>query len=168
MEQAELSRPAEVNLQGAQSVAGMAEREGWTPDSYALTLAGHIRNSGVPLQAQTERLQALAQVGGSLAVGADSATAAALSQHYAVLEALHQRFAHEALKALDAGGRNAPEVADRFLSASLRAQRAAMGVLSALKVLRDAAPTRTPAPALSPAPFTSMSMAEVLPLSGLN
>lgn len=164
MEQAELSRPAEVNLQGAQTVAGMAQREGWTPDGYALTLAGHIRNSGVPLQVQTERLQALAQMGGSLAVGADSATATALSQHYAVLEALHQRFAHEALKALDAGGRNAGAEADRFLSASLRAQRAAMGVLSALKVLRDAVPTRPSAPVLPPAP--SMPMAEVLPLSG--
>ena len=129
-------------------MAGMAESEGWTPDSYAITLAGHIRNSGVPLQAQQQRLQALARVG----AGADSAAAEALCQHWAVLDALHQRFAMEAFKALDGGGRNAGAEADRFLSASLRAQRAAMGVLSALKVLRDAAPTRPSAPGLSPVP----------------
>jgi hypothetical protein len=164
----DLAQRAPTEIAETGSLAGMAEFEGFTPTSYALTLASHIRDSGVSLQVQTERLAALAQVGAGLGLEADSAAAAALAEHFAILEALHQRFAYEAFKALNAGGRNAPEVADRFLSASLKAQRAAMGVLSALKVLRDAAPTRPSAPGPSPAPSTSMPMAEVLPLSGLD
>lgn len=146
----DLTRPAAVNLAGSASPADMAQREGWDPTRYAVTLAENVRRTDVPLDAQRERLAALAGCGAL----ADQAAADALAQHYAVLEALHQRFTLEAFKALDSGNPKSADVADRYLSAALKAQNAAMRVLSALKVLRDApqpsAPT-TPMPA-PPAP----------------
>ena len=137
--------PAHVSLAGAQSVADMAAAEGfWSPESYALVLSSKIRNSGVGLGAQTERLAALAGIGGSLSLQADQASAAVLCQHLAVCEALHQRFAHDAFVALNTGGSKAPEIAERYLSSSLKAQRACLAILSALKVLRSTAPTAPP------------------------
>lgn len=141
----DLTRPAAVNLAGSASPADMAQREGWDPTRYAVVLAENVRRTDVPLDAQRERLAALAGCGAL----ADQAAAEALAQHYAVLEALHQRFTLEAFKALDSGGVRAADVADRYMAAALKAQNAAMRVLSALKVLRDApqpsAPT-TPMP----------------------
>ena len=119
--------------------------EGWDPERYAVVLAENVRRTDVPLDAQRERLAALACTGAH----ADQTSADALAQHYTVLEALHHRFTREAFEALDRGGPRAPEVADRYLSASLKAQAAAMRVLSALKVLRDAqspSTTTTPPP----------------------
>lgn len=146
----DLSRrtPAPGGLVGAHSVAEMAALEEWTPESYAVVLASNIRNSGVGLSAQTERLAALAGIGGALSLQADETTAAMLTEHLAVLEALHQRFAHEALKALNAGGNKAEVVAERYLSASVKAQRACLAVLSALKVIREGVAPTTRAPAV--------------------
>ncbi len=153
MNQANLAAPATAALQGAKSWGDLATAEGWTPEDYSLALAENIRTTAVPLDVQRERLAALAQLGGGLSQTGDQAAATRLAQHFAVLEALHQRFAFEAFEALRGNGPRASEIAERYLGASLKAQRAAMSVLSALKVLRDSqapggAPTTiTPAPA---------------------
>lgn len=138
--------PTHVSLVGSQSVADMAASEKWTPDSYAVALASNVRNCGVDLQAQTERLQALAGMGGALSLQADQ-TAAALAQHYAILEALFQRFTHESLRALNNGGPKAPEIANGYLGASIKAQRACLAVLSALRVIRGGAASAPTTPA---------------------
>lgn len=148
----DLTRPAAVNLAGSASPADMAQREGWDPTRYAVVLAENVRRTDVPLDAQRERLAALAGCGAL----ADQAAADALAQHYAVLEALHHRFTLEAFKALDSGNPKSADVADRYLAAALKAQRAAMAVLSALKVLRDAPPSPSTAPTtpMPPPPAT--------------
>jgi hypothetical protein len=159
MMEANLKKPADAVLLGAHSVEELARLEGWSPQRYALGLSEAIRDSCVPLDAQRERLAALAAMAPGL--GADQHSADALAQHFAVLEALWQRFAfaaHGALKEAQSGNEKKGQqgAADRYLSAALRAQRAAMQCLSALKVLRDAqAPTTSPttsapAPALLP------------------
>ena len=154
-----LNKPAQQALLGAESPGELARREGWSPERYALGLSEAIRDSCVPLDAQRERLAALAAMAPDLK--ADQQSADALAQHFAVLEALWQRFAfaaHGALKEAQGGTtrRGQEGAADRYLSAALKAQRAAMQCLSALKVLRDAqaAPT-TPASALALAPLPS-------------
>lgn len=143
-----LRTPAHVSLAGSRSVADMATMEGWDPEKYALVLASTIRNWEVPLQVQTERLAALAGIGGALSPRADEAAATVLSQHLAVIEALHQRFAHQAFISLSSGGNKSVETASRALDASIKAQRACLAILSALRVLRSTAPT---APSLEPA-----------------
>lgn len=133
-----LNEPTTVDLQGAGSLEEMAQREMWSPERYAVVLAENIRRTDIPLDRQRERLAALAQVGGSVDQIADQAAADALAQHYVVLEALHQRFALQAFEALNTNSPKAAEIADKYLSASLKAQRAAMACLSSLKILRDA------------------------------
>ena len=151
---AALNAPATAALQGARSWGDLATAEGWSPEDYALVLAENIRKTGVSLDSQRERLVALARLGGDLPQSGDHAAADALAQHFAVLDALQHRFAGEALLALQGNGPRASEIADRFLNASLKAQRAAMAVLSALKVLRDSqAPGGTPT-TITPAPAT--------------
>lgn len=137
-----LNEISSADLTGSASIADMAASEGWEPDFYACSLAEHIRSTNVPMDMQRERLVALAQVGAGLA-GAQ-ASADELSQHYVVLEALFHRFAMAAHGALQSGGPRASEIAERYLSASLKAQRAGLATLSALKVLREeAAPPTT-------------------------
>jgi hypothetical protein len=111
----------------------MAQREGWDPTLYTVVLSEHIRATTVPLDAQRERLAALAGCG----AGADKATADVLAQHFSILEALHHRFSQEAVTAMKSSRGRGPEDAERYLAASLRAQRAALAVLSALKTLRE-------------------------------
>lgn len=136
-----LNEISTADLSGSTSIADMATSEGWEPDFYACSLAEHIRNTNVPMDMQRERIRALAQLGAGLA-GAQ-ASADELSQHYAVLDSLFHRFAMAAHGALQAGGPRASEIAERYLSASLKAQRASLATLSALKMLREevAAPT---------------------------
>jgi hypothetical protein len=130
-----MGKPATADLTGCGTVADMAAREGWTPDTYALTLSESIRDSRVPLDVSRERLQALAQVGAGLA--GDQAAADELARHYSVLEAIWHRFARTAHE-ISAGDPARGSVhSERYLNAALKAQRAAMSCLSALKVLRD-------------------------------
>ena len=128
-----LDQPAAVDLTGCTSIAATAGRESWDPDRYAISLAENIRNSGVLLDSQRERLAALAGAGAA----AGQASADELARHYSILEALYHRFAHAAIEAMNSGLPRASETADRYLSASLRCQKAALACLSALKVLRD-------------------------------
>ena len=130
-----LNEISTADLVGCTTVDAMAKREEWPPSLYAVALSEEIRATNVPLDRQRERLAALAQVGAGLA--GDRASADELANHYAILEALWHRFAREANESLKSDRPRASEIADRYLTAALKAQRAAMGVLSALKVLRD-------------------------------
>lgn len=138
---------ATADLAGCTTTAAMASAEAWDPDTYALALSEHIRDSKVPLDRQRERLAALAQVG----TGADRAAADELARQFSILESLFHRFARAAHEiSVTDHARNSVH-AERFLSASLKAQRAAMATLSALKVLRDGAPTTPASGVLAPA-----------------
>lgn len=139
-----ISGPAQVSLVGAETIAVMAELEGWSGDEYALALSAAIRHNSVSLDNQRERLVCLAAMGET----ADSTAGGALAQHFQVLEALFMRFSLEALEALQRGGHKSSEISERYASAAMRAQGASLRVLSALKALRDApSPPTTPAAA---------------------
>ena len=150
MQRNSLNDPATVDLQRAGSVAEMANREGWDDDTYVVSLSETIRRTTIPLDRQLERLQALASVGAA----ADRAAADALVQQLALLEALHQRFAYEGCLLLRSEKNRASEIAERYLNASLKAQAAAVRVLSALKALRDS-PSVEPPTTLQALPVAS-------------
>lgn len=158
-----LGQIATVNLTGSASIEAMAEAEGvHCPDSYAVALSEHIRDSQVPFDSQRERMKALAQVGAGLA--GDRASADELARHFSVLEALFHRFARAAheVSAKDPIRGSGPAVA--YLGAAMKAQRAALATLSALKVLRDgnqAAPLTTSAPAPAAGPVVEAGAVEV-------
>lgn len=152
-----LNTPAAVDLTGCTSVADMAARESvepdnWNPDDYAMLLSEHIRDSGVPLDRQRERLAALAQVGQVLQ--GDAPAAAELARHALILGALFERFALVAHNlSVKNGGGLTSVAAERYLNAALKSQRAALGTLSALKTLRDSATAPTTAGnIMAPAP----------------
>lgn len=154
----ELKEPATVNLSNSTGVADMANKEAFDPDLYAIALAHNIRNDGVSLDVQRERLAALAQVGGCLA--ASQASAAELGRHLLILNALFDRLALMAAKAAGQPGKHSAEAADRLTSSAIKAQRAAVSVLGAMKLLRDGAqmvatlPTTTPDNSSNPAQQT--------------
>ena len=130
----DLENPAIVDLMGSGSVADMASREGYLePTDYAMALAAHLRHPKVKMSNQRERLHALAQLGGS----ADLATAEVLVQHLAIIEGLMHRFSFESVRVMGIPGKRPDEASERYLKAALQAQRAALGILSALKTLRD-------------------------------
>ena len=150
-----LDQISAVDLSGSASMTEVAEREMFDPDKYAACLAEAIRATNVPLDRQRERLAALAQVGAGLA--GDRASADELARHHAILEALFHRFAREAHEALKSDKPRASEIADRYLSAALKAQRAALATLSALKVLRDGNQPQPPTTAaIQPAPAVTL------------
>lgn len=135
MSDIDLEKPATVDLTGSASIADMAQAEKWDPDRYSVALSENIRNSGMSLDMQRERLTSLAQVGAGLA--GDQATAVEIARHWLTLDALYQRFSRAAVEAMGSDRPRASEIADRYLNAALKAQRAAMACLSALKVLRE-------------------------------
>ena len=147
-DRADLSKHCTAELQGATSVAEMAEAEAWNPDLYAVNLARHIREDGVSPAAQVERLRALSQVG----TGADKAASDELGRHSILLSALFEHLALASAKAANAGGLRSAEAAQRLATAAIRAQRAAAQCLGALKVLRDGSsiPTRSEIGRVSP------------------
>lgn len=131
----QLNQIAAVDLSGCATIGAMAEREAWDPDRYAITLAENCRESGMSLDTQRERLACLAQVGAGL--DGDSASAGELARHFAVLDALFQRFARASVEAMGTGRPGSSETAERYLKASITAQRAALACLSALHAIRD-------------------------------
>jgi hypothetical protein len=164
-----LKYPATENLGEVEQVADMARLEHFDPDRYAISLAHHIRNEGVQMDVQRERLAALARVGGGL--GGASASAQELARHFVILNALFDRLSMETVKAASLPGGRGADAADRLLNAAVKAQRASVAVLSALKVLREEASTgggggaaphpdngspNETAPALPPAEQTDM------------
>jgi hypothetical protein len=142
-----LDQISTVDLVDSASLEDMAAREGWAPGEYAIGLAEEIRPTYFPLDRQRERLAQLAQVGAGLA--GDAVTAEALMEHYAILEAIWHRLAREAVLALSSGDKRAGEHSERFLSGALKAQRACMAVLSAVKVLRDGQAVQAQPPAVA-------------------
>lgn len=142
MEKRNLDKPAEVSFVGAESLPEIARAEGWSSSGYAAALAQRILHPEVNLSIHLERIQALAGTGQE----ADSWTAQVLAENFEVVESLSLRFALEAEAALstDRATAKGAEIAERYLNASIKAQRAALGILSALKALRDA---HSPSPA---------------------
>lgn len=135
-----ISRPVTVSLVGCGSMADMAAREGWTLPEYAVALADRIRHPSEQLSNQTERLVCLAAMNEE----ADRTGGEALAAHFLVLESLMMRFSLAAEEALGRKDSKGAEIAERYLSAAVKAQVAGVRVLGALKAIRDA-PTR-PAP----------------------
>jgi hypothetical protein len=144
----ELNEPATVSLSNSASVADMAQREGFDPNKYAVSLSHHIRADGVPMDVQRERLAALAQLAGGL--GAEK-SAEELARHYLVLNALFDRLALQAAKAAGGAGQANAQAAERLTAGAIKAQRAAVAVLGALTVLRQQA-NPSPGPSLPPGP----------------
>jgi hypothetical protein len=91
--------------------------------------------SATGIEAQRERLAALAELGGSLR--ADHAAAGELARHYALLAALFRRLLIDAARLTDSP--RSADAAGRLLDAALKAQRASLACLSALKTIRDTA-----------------------------
>ena len=155
MKQKSLESPTAADLSGARSLAEAARMEGHSPADYAIKLADAIRMRKQPLSNQRERLQALARAGG----GADRATADTLAQHHQVLEALFTRFAIEAAHWLESDKPNASVISERFLSAAIKAQVAAVRVLSALRTIREA-PSPSPREGELGAPTRPVALSE--------
>lgn len=129
-----------ADLAGSTSLGEMATREGFTPSTYAIALADYLRDGELPGDLQRERIAALVGLGRN----ADVATADELAHHYVLLEALLQRFAVESVKALTKDAPRAAHVSETYLNASIKAQRAALACLSALKAIRSTpSPTTT-------------------------
>ncbi|MCF8169358.1 MAG: hypothetical protein K9K38_17215 [Rhodoferax sp.] len=135
-----LSHPATVDLTGTASIAAMAAREilVWDPDTYAANLALHIRSDRVPLDVQRERLAQLSTIG----VSAGKASAQELARHALLLDALFAKFAHASAELLDANSVRNAVASERYLGMAVKAQRAALATLSALKILRDSEQSR--------------------------
>jgi hypothetical protein len=142
MSETTFNTPATADFQGVRSISDIAEREGFTDTSdYAMRFAQALC-CGDSLDVMRERLIALTSAAGH--VDPDKATASELGGNYLILQALFHKLIIQSVAATESGGRGSSEAGERLLNGAFKAQRAAMACLSALKVLRDAAPT-TPA-----------------------
>lgn len=132
---------ASRDLSEARTLAAMADAEGWNSDAdgYAVEFAQALASDGGNLDTQRERLAALASIATGLA--ADAASASEIGRHYVILEALFRRLLLDSCKASASGQRSGSEAAERLLNGALKAQRAALACLSALKMLREALPS---------------------------
>lgn len=142
--------PATADFQGVRNMRDIAEREGFTSSSdYAVQFAQALCSGG-PLDVMRERFVALTSASGNLHHDhdPDKAAAAEIAQHFLILEALFRKLIIQSVAATEFGGRGSSEAGERLLNGAFKAQRAAMACLSALKVLRDGAPTT---PAATPA-----------------
>lgn len=133
---ADLKSHATADLTATATAEEIAKAEGWAPDFYAMGLAHAIRDDGVPLDAQRQRLAALANLAPGIGAQASSAE---LSRHYLVLNALFDRLAWSAAKTAESGKAQHATAAERLATGAVKCQRAAVAVLSALQVLRDGA-----------------------------
>lgn len=158
MDEQNLGIPATVDLTDSASIADMAGREAWSPDKYAVVLAEHIRETTIPLDIQRERLEALAQAGAVLQ--GDAPAAEELARQAVILNALVERFARVAADlSADGNGARYSAASERYLNAALKAQRAALGTLSALKTLRDSASAPTTAKPANDTPDKAIDVA---------
>lgn len=132
----QLDQITTANLTGSTSIVQMSVAEEWSdPDRYCLALAEKIRRTDLPLDRQRERLQALAQVGEGLG---DHATANELARHTTVLTAIFERFVKVAADLAEKDPVRNARAAEIYLSGALRAQKAALLTLGAVKTIRDA------------------------------
>ena len=142
MSETTFNAPATADFQGVRSIRETAEREGFADATdYSARFAQALCSSGA-LDLMRERFVALTSVAGHLDPG--RAAADEIGHHYMILEALFRKLIIQSVAATEFGGRGSSEAGERLLNGAFKAQRAAMACLSALKVLRDAAPT-TPA-----------------------
>lgn len=128
-----LDNIATADLTAATTVQQMAQAEGWNADRYALELAERIRRTGEPLDLQRERLAQLAAIGGT----ADQAAADELARHEVLLSAIFQRFLRTASELATADPIRNAQAVQMFMHSALKAQRAAVLTLGALKSIRD-------------------------------
>lgn len=140
--QSDLKVHANADLTATNSFKEMAQREGWDADAFALNLAHCIRADNIPLDAQRQRLAALANLTPNIG---SKASADELARHYMVLNALFDRLAWTAAKTAESGKVQHATAVERLAAGAVRCQRAALGVLSALQVLRDSAVTNATA-----------------------
>jgi hypothetical protein len=153
MSETTFNTPATADFQGVRNMRDVAEREGYTDTSgYAIQFAQALCR-GDSLDVMRERLIALTSAAGHL--DPDKAAADEIGQNYLILQALFRKLLIQSVASTESGGRGSSEAGERLLNGAFKAQRAAMACLSALKVLRDAAPT-TPV-ASSPLPVSSGS-----------
>lgn len=134
-----LTVPATADLVGADSVTDLARIEGAeSTASYAAALVHRIGITTQPLHVHTARLKALAGI--ATGTSPDNVTAEELAHHYALLHALFERCTVLAADCANSG--HAPG-SESYARSAFGAQRAALAVLSALRVLREASTTRT-------------------------
>lgn len=125
--------PVQVSVQPGADVPEQAPAPSaveFDADTYAVGLAELLRRTDLPLTKHRERLAELA----ALDMRGDDATSAELARHVLLLSALFERFTREAEQALRRP--HAGDTAVKFLDAAMRAQRAAMTTLGAMKTLR--------------------------------
>ena len=139
MSETTFNAPATADFKDVRNMCDIAEREGVTNSSdYAAQFAQALCSGG-PLDVMRERFVALTSVADHLAP--DKAAAEEIGQHYMILEALFRKLIIQGVAATELGGRGSSEAGERLLNGAFKAHKAAMSCLSALKVLRDAAPT---------------------------
>lgn len=129
---ADLSDAARVPLAGAQSIAAMAEAEGFTADDYTVALVSRIGVTQLPFNRQIARMQALAGI--ATKTSPDNVTADELARHYVLTLALFEKFS---LLASDCASSGKARAAGIYMSAAASAQRASLAVLNALETLRQ-------------------------------
>lgn len=132
----QISQVATADLTKARTVQQMAEAEGhWTADGYAVALGERIRTTCEPLDTQRERLAALCTVGAGLT--GDQAAAAELGRHEILLTAIFQRFIRTAADLAEADPVRHSKAVGEYMHSALKAQRAAVLTLGALKTIRE-------------------------------
>lgn len=132
----QLDQVATADLSETRTVQQMAEAEGWTAQLYAVALSEQIRSTFEPLDAQRERLAALCTVASSSTLG-DQAAADELGMHEVLLTAIFQRFIRTAAELAGADPVRNAKAVEAYMHSALKAQRAALMTLSAIKSLRD-------------------------------
>lgn len=138
MEQAHKLQPLEaapnVFISGAASVADLAQREGFTPDSYVVALVNRIGVTDLTFNQQIARMQAVAGIATN--ASPDNVTAEELARHYAITYALFERFS---MLSADCAMTGKTRAAGIYMNAAASAQRASLAVLNALESLRQQA-----------------------------
>lgn len=130
----QLDQVATADLSKAKTVLELAELEGWSADLYTMALSERIRNTCEPLDRQRERLAALAQLGGD---AGDQAAADELARHAVLLSAIFQRFIRTAAELEVSSPVRHSKAVEAYMHSGLKAQRAAVLTLGALKTIRE-------------------------------
>lgn len=129
-----LTVPATVDLIGAESVTDLARIEGaGSADFYAAAPVHRIGITTQPLHVHTARLKALAGI--ATGTTPDNVTAEELAHHYALLRALFERCT---VLAADCANSGHAAGSESYARSAFGAPRAALAVLSALQMLREA------------------------------
>lgn len=155
--------PAAADLHGVRDMTDIAQREGFTSSTDWAARFAQALCDGESLDVMRERFTALVSAAGR--ISPDSAAAEEIGRHYLILEALFKKLVIQSIEVADSGRKGGSEAAERLLIGSLKAQRAAMACLSALKALRDAAPSRPPTTAETISPETGVSGTGPQPVS---